>query len=164
MQNTKITVWKYRVKSTVNGTWNMRNKISVCGCLNRLTYVMVLIQIHTLLHFEQFILWKTTYIFCLIVLQTLISVSKSTLLEFKICWRIVTRNFIMDNLDLVLLNKLTTLYSRCFIEYVDFIFLYFSKMFCSFECKILSFCVCHHCYQQCVLQYAPLLETFLIFH
>ena len=56
VRNTEITVWKWKVKSTVHGTWNMGKKISVCWCQNRLTYVMVLIQIHTLLHFEQFIL------------------------------------------------------------------------------------------------------------
>ena len=47
------------------------------------------------------------YIFCLIVLQTLISVVKSTWLAFKICWRRITRNFWKDNFSLVLLNKLT---------------------------------------------------------
>ena len=35
---------------------------------------MVLVQIHALLHFEHFISLKTTYIFCFIVLQTLISI------------------------------------------------------------------------------------------
>ena len=35
------------------------------------------------------------------------SVFKSTWLAFKICWRRVTRNFLIDNFDLVLLNKLT---------------------------------------------------------
>ena len=107
--NTEITVWKCTVKSTVrvHGTWIIGHKIAVCWCQNRLTYVMVLAQIHTLLHFEHFILSKTTYIFCLLVLEALISVIKSTWLPFKICWRRVTRNVIMDNFDLVLLNKLT---------------------------------------------------------
>ena len=43
-------------KSTVHGTWNKGNKILVCWCQNRLTYVMVLVKIQTLLHFGQFIL------------------------------------------------------------------------------------------------------------
>ena len=38
---------------------------------------------------------KKRHIFCLIVLQTLISLIKSTWLAFKICWRRVTRNFLM---------------------------------------------------------------------
>ena len=37
---------------------------------------------------------KPTYIFCLIVLQTLISVIKSTRLAFKICRRRVTQSFL----------------------------------------------------------------------
>ena len=90
----------------------MENTISVCWCQNRLTYVMVLVQIHTLLHFEQFIFEelnslnssKAIYIFCLIVLQTLISVIISTWLAFKIYWERVERIFFMDNFDLVLLN------------------------------------------------------------
>ena len=52
-------------------------------------------------------------ILCLIVLQTLICVIKSTWLAFKICWRRVTRNFCVDNFDLVLLNKLTYSLSSC---------------------------------------------------
>ena len=47
----------------------------------------------------------------LIVLQTLISVTCQWL-AFKICWRRVTRNFFMDNFDLVLLNF--TLYPQVF--------------------------------------------------
>ena len=108
MRNTEVTAWKYTVKSTVHATWNVENAISVCWCQNRLTYVMVLLQIPTLLHSEQFILQKTTYIFCHIVLQASISVTFQWL-AFKICWRRVTRIFFMDNFDLVLLNKLTLL-------------------------------------------------------
>ena len=37
--------------------------------------MMVLVQIYTLLHFEQFILQKTTFIFCIIVLQTFLSLN-----------------------------------------------------------------------------------------
>ena len=51
------------------------------------------------------------YFLPFIILQTLISVIKSTWLAFKISWKRVTRNFFMDNFDLVLSNKLTTLYS-----------------------------------------------------
>ena len=36
---------------------------------------MVLVQIYTLLHFEQFLLQKTTFIFCLIALQTFLSLN-----------------------------------------------------------------------------------------
>ena len=100
-------MWRYTVKSTVHGKWNMKNAVSAYWCQNRLTYVMVLVQIHTLLHFEQFILQKTTYILRLIVLQTLISVIIFTWLVSKICWRRVMRNCFMENFDLVLLKKLT---------------------------------------------------------
>ena len=99
--------YSVKVHSEKHSTWNMKNTVSLCWCQNRLTFVMVLVQIHTLLHFGQFILSKMTYIFCLIVLQTLIFVIKSTWLAFKICWRRATRNFFMDAFDLVLLNKLT---------------------------------------------------------
>ena len=51
------------------------------------------------------------YFLTFIILQTLISVIKSTWLAFNIYWKRVTRNFFMDNFDLVLSNKLTTLYS-----------------------------------------------------
>ena len=51
------------------------------------------------------------YFLPFIILQTLISVIKSTWLAFNIYWKRVTRNFFMDNFDLVLSNKLTTLYS-----------------------------------------------------
>ena len=51
------------------------------------------------------------YFLPFIILQTLISVIKSTWLAFKISWKRVTQNFFMDNFDLVLSNKLTTLYS-----------------------------------------------------
>ena len=61
VRNTEIKVWKYTVKSTVHGTWNVENTTSVCWCQNRLICVMVVVQIHTLLHLEQFILQKTTY-------------------------------------------------------------------------------------------------------
>ena len=33
--------------------------------------------------------------------------------------------------------------------------LYFSERFWSFECNISRFCVSHHCYRHCVLQYVP---------
>ena len=56
VRNTEVTVWKYTAKSIVYGTWNMENTVSVSWCQNRLTYVIVLVQIHTLLHFEQFFL------------------------------------------------------------------------------------------------------------
>ena len=36
----------------------------------------------------------------------------------------------------------------------------FSKRFWSFECNISSFCVCHHFYCHCALQYVSLLENF----
>ena len=49
---------------------------------------------------------KKRHIFCPMVLQTLISINKSTWLTFKICWRRLAQNFFMDNFDLVLLNKL----------------------------------------------------------
>ena len=55
VRNKEVTVWKYTVKSKVQGTWNMKNTV-FCWCQNRLAYVMVLVQIHTLLLFEQFIL------------------------------------------------------------------------------------------------------------
>ena len=99
----KSTQWK--VQYMVHES-NMVNTVSACWCQNRLTYVLLLVQIHRLLHFEQFISLKTTYIFCLIFLQTLISVIKSTWLTLKICWRRVTRNFFMDNFDLLLLNNI----------------------------------------------------------
>ena len=37
--------------------------------------MMVFVQIYMLLHFEQFILQKTTFIFCLIALQTFLSLN-----------------------------------------------------------------------------------------
>ena len=54
---------------------------------------------------------KKRHIFCLVVLQTLISAVKSTWLAFKICLKRFTLNFFMDNFDLVLLSKLS--YSLC---------------------------------------------------
>ena len=56
---------------------------------------------------------ETTCIFCLIVLQTLISVINSTWLAFKICWRADTRRSFIDNFDFVLLNKMTYFLSSC---------------------------------------------------
>ena len=63
----QITVWKYIVKSEVivheNTQWrvqymvhesNVKNTVSLL-MPNKLTYVMVLVQIHTSLHFEHFI-------------------------------------------------------------------------------------------------------------
>ena len=41
VQNTEITVWKYTVKTTVHGTWNIANTVSDCWCQNRLAYVML---------------------------------------------------------------------------------------------------------------------------
>ena len=63
----QITVWKYIVKSEVivheNTQWrvqymvhesNVKNTVSLL-MPNKLTYVMVLVQIHTSLHFEHLI-------------------------------------------------------------------------------------------------------------
>ena len=77
---------------------------------------MAYVLIHTLLHFAQSILYKTTYIFCLIVLQTLIYVIKPTWLAFKICWRRVTQNFFMDNFNLVLKETYLPSILRSFVN------------------------------------------------
>ena len=36
----------------------------------------------------------------------------------------------------------------------------FQRGFEVLKCNISSFCVYHHCYRHCVLQYVPLLEDF----
>ena len=105
---TKLGNYSVKVHSKKYSKWyiNLENTVSVSWCQSKLNYVMVLVQIYTLLHFEHLILQKTTYIFCFIVLQTLFFVIKSTWLSFRICWRGVTWNVFMDNFDLVLWNKL----------------------------------------------------------
>ena len=92
MRNTKITTLKNTVKSTVHGTWNMENTRSVCWLRTDLrdgvrpdSHVTALWTVHIV---------KKRHIFCLIVLQTLIFVIKSTWLAFKISWRRVTGNFL----------------------------------------------------------------------
>ena len=74
-----------------------------------------------------------TYIFCLIVLQTLISFIKSTWLTIKICWKRVTQNFFMDDFDLVLLNKLPMLPSLRSFVHVNVVKLLWHKHFLSFH-------------------------------
>ena len=99
--------WKYTVKNKIHGTWKLSGKYKVCWCQNKLTYLMVLVQIHTSLHFEHFISWKTTYIFCLIGLQTLISAVSPRGIHARYGGEKLRGKFFMDNFDLVLWNKLT---------------------------------------------------------
>ena len=64
---------------------------------------MVLVQFPTSPHIV-----KDDIFFCLIVLQTLISIiNPGGSRAFKICWRTVTRIFFIDNFDFVDLNRLT---------------------------------------------------------
>ena len=66
----EIKCEKYIVKCTAHGTW--KNTVKSKYMVPK-SYVMVLVQIHPLLQLERFISQKTTYIFCLIVLQMLVS-------------------------------------------------------------------------------------------
>ena len=97
VQNTEMTVWKYIVKSAVHGTWNMEIQYQFADakidwlmwwCSFRFTHYCTLNSSYGK---KQYIY---IYVFCLIVLQTLISVIKSAWLAFKICWRRVTPNFL----------------------------------------------------------------------
>ena len=84
VENAEITVLKYRVKSTVHGTWNMENT-SYCN-LNNL-YPKNRYMFSTLLFYKHKFL--------------------SLNLRGKIWWRRDTRKFFVDHFDLVMLKKLT---------------------------------------------------------
>ena len=97
--------------------------------------------------------------FCLLIMRFIVRPSlkrKITLFFNKSIfnYQIIERSISFDQNDSFLQD----------IEFVNLLFSYFSARFWSFKCNISSFCVCHHCYRYCVLQYVPLSEKFLIFY
>ena len=122
----EITVWKYTMKSTVNGIhestqwkvqfmvneWNTKKTVQVSWCLN--------IDWLTWWYFTRFTRYCTLnvsyrekqYLFLrLTVLQTLRSITKLACIQN--CFRRVTREFFIDDFDLVLLKKVTYFLSSC---------------------------------------------------
>ena len=120
MKCTVQGTWKYTVKSKIHGTWNMKNtlygKYSISLLMPK--YIMVLIEIHTSLPFLRafHVVKKKLYIHIYFLPYCFTNNNfcfYTTWHTCKICWRKVTTNIFMDNFDLVLLKKLTYALSSC---------------------------------------------------